>query len=824
MIPACFRLVLIGLIFLGCIQPSAKAEPKSKAQEAPALLTREFKVPLDFLVSTVGEKDKQNPFERKTAKEVLEAWGLPFPAGASASLNLANGLLIVRNTQENMELVSALLNEATQKAPRSITFQVMVLEGPGKVIREANAAAASKSSAVKELQALLSQAEQARSGIKVIGDTWLEAHSGTRSVTETAREHIYSSQVRLDDKSRSSLELEMRQIGLRLELEPILGADSRLIDLTTRLEFFPAQPNPRQLHLSDPMSGNAVEFPVSDAVNVNFTTAFLMMGGDTKILGIARPAGKMNAAGEDVLWIAFLTGHVAPVPVVNMSPLSPEPSPQATSTKPSKQLIPITCGVGMFDLTRPLTSIFTLHTVQAPAPFIRALAAKAASTSDHAAVWKEIETAAARGEAAFIDSHLLESQSGVKAEISASREWSYPASFKTDTRGRPEITFEMRPAGSRLSLEPVIRHDALSIGVTLDYELHTAPPHSHREVFLDPGSRQKFEMPLVDFHTAHVQTCLTLAHGGTRLLTFWQPASHDGADVLWATFLHGEVLRQTAPEKTTPATEIKSTAPPDENEWISQVFSVPSDIASGSKTAPQLLEEAGIPLPRGAKAYFNSAANKLIVRTQRKHMDLVEAFVDPNPPPYPQTVVFTTHVIQAPGPVIRRAMGQIAGHCDHRPEMNQLLASAEIKHLATSRIETKRGVNATSEEVIEHIALAALESDEKGGLTIKRDMRKVGFLMSLEPMVLTDGSTIAATLAPEFHTADPQENLEQITDTQGRKLEFPLTHYHAAKISTSIMMPSGTARLIGVWKPTGKPEFEASDILQAAFITADYLR
>ena len=88
----------------------------------------------------------------------------------------------------------------------------------------------------------------------------------------------------------------------------------------------------------------------------------------------------------------------------------------------------------------------------------------------------------------------------------------------------------------------------------------------------------------------------------------------------------------------------------------------------------------------------------------------------------------------------------------------------------------------------------------------------------------TDGSTVAITLDPEFHTAEPQEHREVVIDTQGRKVEFPLTDYHAAKIVTSMMMPEGTARLLGVWKPTGKPEVESADILQAVFITCDLLR
>ncbi len=795
------------------------------------MLTREFKTPPDFLTSTVADKDKQNPFERKTAKEALTAWGVPFPEGASASFNPANSLLVVRNTEENLEVVSYLVEEETKKAPRSVVILATVIEGPGKLIREANAAAAQKMSAVKELESLLAQANHAESKVSVVGDAWLETRSGMRAATESSREHLFASQVSLDAKSHASLEMEMRQIGLRLDLEAYLGVDPRVITLTTVLNLFPALPQARTMILSDPMSGQPAEFPVSDVRNVNFTTGLKLLSGDTRILGIAKPVGKPNADRDDVLWIAFITAHAVPIAILKTAnptaaPEPPKQPPPDKNTKPVKHLTDSLpgCGVGEFDFnpTRPLTTFATLHTVQAPAPFLRALVIKAATTSNHAAIWQEIEAAAARGEVSFIDSHVLEAQSGMKAEISATRECVYTARFATNTKGQPDLTFEMRPMGSLLSLEPTISHDAHTISIDLDYELQTAPPNQHREVFRDPGSNQNFEMPMLDFHVAHLQTGFTMSHGGTRLLTLWKPAGRGDADILWATFLHAEVMRQIAPPKPMPAVGNENTQPLNENEWITQVFSVPHDIANGKQGATEFLEAVGISFPKGARAYFNPEANKLIVRNQRKYMDMVEAYVGPCCAfPMPQPLVFTTHIIQAPGPLIRRVMTEASGHCDHRPQLEQLLASAEVKHLGTSHIETRSGLRATSTEAVEHVAMFTLDTDDTGHLKIEQDVRSVGFLMSLEPVMLTDGSTAAVTLAPEFHTAEPQEHRELVIDTQGRKLEFPLTDYHNAQIRTNIMIPDGTARLLGVWKPTGKPEFETGDILQAAFITCD---
>ena len=49
----------------------------------------------------------------------------------------------------------------------------------------------------------------------------------------------------------------------------------------------------------------------------------------------------------------------------------------------------------------------------------------------------------------------------------------------------------------------------------------------------------------------------------------------------------------------------------------------------------------------------------------------------------------------------------------------------------------------------------------------------------------------------------------------------PSTDFHKANISTALTLTSGMTRLLGIWKPEGAPEFENSDVMQAAFLKAD---
>lgn len=241
-----------------------------------------------------------------------------------------------------------------------------------------------------------------------------------------------------------------------------------------------------------------------------------------------------------------------------------------------------------------------------------------------------------------------------------------------------------------------------------------------------------------------------------------------------------------------------------------------------------ILEAAGIRFPEGTAVYYSAMTTRMVVTNTNENLDLIEDIVDSilYDPPF-GTVTFTTHVLQGPGPLLRRLTSQAASKSDHHAELDELLAAVktgDVQHLNTARIETKSGTRATAEQVTEHIAIADVSVNDKGEPVFEQEMRQVGLRVELEPTVGADGVTVELTLAPEFHTAAPFEHREHVIDTQGRRLEFPLTDYHVAKTTTGITMPDGTVRLLSLYKPTGKPEFEKEDILQAIFITCDILR
>ncbi|HEY1769221.1 MAG TPA: Amuc_1098 family type IV pilus outer membrane protein [Chthoniobacterales bacterium] len=118
------------------------------------LFTKEYRVPPGFISSSVnvGEsalnqpaarsggaqggtgKDTQEStggqqlVNRQTALDFLKDQGVPFPPGASANFLPQSSRLIVRNTEENLELVDALVEQANVAGPKQVEIEAKFVE------------------------------------------------------------------------------------------------------------------------------------------------------------------------------------------------------------------------------------------------------------------------------------------------------------------------------------------------------------------------------------------------------------------------------------------------------------------------------------------------------------------------------------------------------------------------------------------------------------------------------------------------------------------------------------------------------------------------
>lgn len=124
------------------------------SEQSNDLVTKEYRVPPGFISSTVNvgasslnqparaataggggtAKDTQEStgghqlVNREGAREFLESQGVPFPAGASANFLPQSSRLIVRNTEDNLELVDALVEQANVAGPKQVEIESKFVE------------------------------------------------------------------------------------------------------------------------------------------------------------------------------------------------------------------------------------------------------------------------------------------------------------------------------------------------------------------------------------------------------------------------------------------------------------------------------------------------------------------------------------------------------------------------------------------------------------------------------------------------------------------------------------------------------------------------
>lgn len=876
----------------------------SQAAKPEAMITRTFKVPRDFVsfeMSAEVQSLPADPFataaapERKpgesvplikTARDRLEEAGLIFPDGASASFDPWSSTLTLINTQANQDLCEAYFEYASINYPHHVTFVLTVIEGPGEIIRQANAAAAAQEDAAKALANLMQHAAKPQSQVRVVQDAFMESRPGMRVTTRSVKEHYFPT-VSTDDQGRISVDREMQMVGMNLEIEPVINPDNLHVDFNYSLDLHPAPPVSRQVAVSDPATGNAAELPLTTVPKLHFSADTQVLSGSTRLLGVSKPYGKAGAESEDVLWAAFLTSHIVKLesqprvrPQVKAAPLkvpsgmkklalpvlpglienarhpsgltlqqyldkngiAPAAGADAvmegdvlTVVNTHENIERIVAFVDHLTIKLPKTVALTLYTVQGSADFLRSLAAKAASQNDHGAMWLQVQAALEAGshDLKHVSTSRVETKSGVRASFESVQEHTSLSEFGRDDKGRMGPQFEISRVGAILDFEPTVNWDN-RFNLSLSHELHPLPPQAARGEVLAPGSKEKHDFPIKDLHVQQTVTDMYMEDGGMQLHSLLQPPGAKTGDQLLATFLRCDVLPQCSQRKERGPTlpqMLASVPKNDSPELYTRSFRVAPDFlsshsgsvssASGTliprKTAQQILEEAGIPFPTGAGVNSIGAANsQLVVRNTEENLAKVERYVDwAERETRHSTVATTSHILEAPGPLVRHLIAGVGSRGDHRAELNQLLDAVrqgKAKHLGLSRIETRAGSTGSAEQGVQHPFFNG---------AMDTDVRLVGFSTEVEVISSTPHAAPGLLITSEFHPASPAEHREYVIDFKGRRLEFPLTDFYVMKLKTETVVPDGQARMLAVWKPVGKAEGENADLLQVLFLTCD---
>ena len=100
------------------------------SEPTDTLITKEYRVPPGFITSTPSGGGSETPgvAAQSGAKIYLESQGVQFPTGASANFIASSSRLIVRNTQENLDLVDALVESSSGEITPQVEIESKFVE------------------------------------------------------------------------------------------------------------------------------------------------------------------------------------------------------------------------------------------------------------------------------------------------------------------------------------------------------------------------------------------------------------------------------------------------------------------------------------------------------------------------------------------------------------------------------------------------------------------------------------------------------------------------------------------------------------------------
>lgn len=491
----------------------------------------------------------------------------------------------------------------------------------------------------------------------------------------------------------------------------------------------------------------------------------------------------------------------------------------------------------------PKTTGLTLNILRGPGPLLRRALSDSQGQSDQSNVLKQMHTAVSRGEAHWVSTTYLQANSGTKCKSQAVREQNSIGEVAWTGHPGPAITPETTPLGTLWQAEPVISPDGHSVHLSGEFTWQTAPPTSWKENLYDPASKTDYEITRHDFHEASVKTSTIFAAGQSRIVAAWHPRGSpelETQDMLELAVVTVDVLKSTsAKEVQKPTPLLKSPSVNGKQIMVARTIPVSSDFLSlwnapkdstpvkktRNQMAFEILKAATIPMPEGSKVIYVAGSDELILTNTLANINMAEGLIGACHDYHgPTDVVFNLHLFEAKGDLIREILTRSALHADHSEELKQLsegLTKGETVTVETLRMVTSAGQRATIEHIREHLHTLTFNKEEGGKTSVIPEVRGVGSRMEIDPMVHADGTTIYVNLATEHHTAPPVSHLASLTPKDAAAgVGYPLADFHFETINTSLTMASGTARILAVWKPMGKPEYEEQDLLHIAVLEA----
>jgi hypothetical protein len=292
-------------------------------------------VPLDFLArdpaeySCAASAAPTDPFSpaggaaepklsaRMTALDVLRARGILFPEGSSASFIPATSELVVRNTPENLRKLEEFLEAIRDRAALTVGLTFYIVQGEAALLRQIESDTAATADHTDTWRKVEAEAAQGR--IKILRTTWIETRSGQRATCKSGDEHIYFKGMKVAGFNTPEFsptfkpEHAMELVGTQIEVDSVIGPDSRTLDLNFAIEHDTAPPTLRQDPVPTAAETVRIDAPGTDFHQANLTTAVTLTTGMTRLLGVWKPETVADGEKGDVLQAAFVKADLIKV-------------------------------------------------------------------------------------------------------------------------------------------------------------------------------------------------------------------------------------------------------------------------------------------------------------------------------------------------------------------------------------------------------------------------------------------------------------------------------------------------------------------------------
>jgi hypothetical protein len=574
-----------------------------------------------------------------------------------------------------------------------------------------------------------------------------------------------------------------------------------------------------------------------------------------------------------------LTRYLGPFPEGTVTLYDPATETLAIRTTRQKMTL-VNVLASHLESKHPWQPAFTVHVVEADESVVREILQETLATAFHDAAWAKLESLVEKKEAAVLGQLRLPTRSGQRVRAEAGTEFAIPISGILDEQNSLKTETEASLSGLLMEVDPVIGRYGGLLDVNFAFSWNPSPPVHRLERMSLGDHAPTVSLPMVDARETSATSSILMAPGHSRLISVCKGAP-DRPGRLQCAFLTAEKLptlrhrNDSLPKLLTayaspPPTSAPTGASRLPDDMKLGVFDVPRsflqldqpsagtfnsaedkrDLAPASAlpdpaSAQRILMAQGIMFPPGSFALHHPRSSFLIVANHQRNLDMVEAFVSGFGGYYPVTLNFELTIIEAEGPLLRELAREASHSADHTALWKKMQGLPAVKWLNSARLETRSGYRSSFKAGVTRQCVTALNtdtpkpSDEKDqppsetkvktenelppktnhGRTLVYESTPTGFRWEVDPVITPLGHTSEVNLTFTYHYAPPTP----IKETSATHLPIPHLEHHAAEFSLSTNMAHGTTRWLATWKPTGSPEHEGRDILQAAFLTLNLL-